>query len=260
MQLIRYRPAPPLDRYVEWFWCSYREHPQACGEHMLPSGRAQLVFLLHEQTVTCRPGASAESLAWTGSLVHGPQCGHFTVAAKPPGAALGVSFRPGAAGAVLGAPLGELADRHVALGALWGTRAGAVREQLLAARGPQAAFHILESVLGARIQQRLLMHPAVAHALTSRLPHATSPAAVASLQRASGYSPRHFAALFRAAVGLTPKHYQRIRRFNAVVSRSRRSTPRSAQRDRRAARLRRPVAPDARIPRIRGGDARALPA
>jgi AraC-like DNA-binding protein len=43
------------------------------------------------------------------------------------------------------------------------------------------------------------------------------PAAVSSLQRASGYSPRHFIALFRAAVGLAPKHYHRIRRFNAAA-------------------------------------------
>jgi AraC-like DNA-binding protein len=218
VQLIRYRPAPPLDRYIEWLWWSYRDRPQAHGEHMLPSGCAQLVFLLHEQAVVCRPSASPEPLAWTGSVVHGPQSSYFRTAAKPKGAAVGVSFRPGAAGAVLGVPLNEFADRHVGLDAVWGARATDLRQRLMGAVSPQQLFRILETDLCARIHRPLLMHPAIAHALASHPSAGTSPATVTSLARASGYSPRHFIALFRAAVGVAPKHYYRIRRFNAAAS------------------------------------------
>jgi AraC-like DNA-binding protein len=218
VQLIRYRPAPPLDRYIEWLWWSYRDRPQAHGEHMLPSGCAQLVFLLHEQAVVCRPSASPEPLAWTGSVVHGPQSSYFRTAAKPKGAAVGVSFRPGAAGAVLGVPLNEFADRHVGLDAVWGARATDLRQRLRGAVSPQQLFRILETDLCARIHRPLLMHPAIAHALASHPSAGTSPATVTSLARASGYSPRHFIALFRAAVGFAPKHYYRIRRFNAAAS------------------------------------------
>jgi AraC-like DNA-binding protein len=218
MQLIRYRPAAPLDRYVEWFWWSHRDQPQDHEEYMLPSGRAHLVFLLHDQPVVCAPGAAGKPLAGTRSVVHGPQSGYFRAAAKPAGAAVGVSFRPGAAGALLGAPLEEFADRHVGLEAIWGSRASVLRQRLMGAAGPPEVFRILASGLGARIHRPLLMHPAIEHALASRSAAGTAPAAVASLQRASGYSPRHFIGLFRAAVGLAPKHYTRIRRFNAAVS------------------------------------------
>jgi AraC-like DNA-binding protein len=61
------------------------------------------------------------------------------------------------------------------------------------------------------------MHPAVAHALAPRAANVPSRERVADVQRASGYSPRHFIALFRSAVGLNPKHYYRIRRFNFAV-------------------------------------------
>jgi methylphosphotriester-DNA--protein-cysteine methyltransferase len=44
-----------------------------------------------------------------------------------------------------------------------------------------------------------------------------SQARVTDAQRASAYSPRHFIALFRSAVGLNPKLYYRIRRFNFAV-------------------------------------------
>jgi AraC-like DNA-binding protein len=81
---------------------------------------------------------------------------------------------------------------------------------------PKAMFLILEQVLSARIHRPLLIHPAVAHALAAR-PADGSAARVAEAQRASGYSPRHFIALFRSAVGLNPKHYYRIRRFNSTL-------------------------------------------
>jgi hypothetical protein len=31
MQLIRYRPAAPLERYIEWFWWSHLDRPQDHG-------------------------------------------------------------------------------------------------------------------------------------------------------------------------------------------------------------------------------------
>ncbi|HEY2527225.1 MAG TPA: helix-turn-helix domain-containing protein [Xanthobacteraceae bacterium] len=215
MELIRYHPAPPLDRYIECFWWSHRDEPQHHSEHMLPSGGAQLLFALHETPILCRPSTSGNSIAWSGSIVHGPQSSYYLAGPKPKGSAVGVSFRPGAAGAVLGASMKELADRHVALDAIWGTRGVDLHRRLMSAGAPKEIFRILEQSLSARIHRPLLIHPAVAQAVASR----PALVRVADLHRASGYSPRHFIALFRSAVGLNPKHYCRIRRFNSAVRR-----------------------------------------
>jgi AraC-like DNA-binding protein len=217
MELIRYRPAPPLDRYIECFWWSHRDEPQDHSEHMLPSGGAQLLFALHETPIQCRPSASGNSIAWSGSIVHGPQSSYYVAGPKPKGGAVGVSFRPGGAGAVLGATMMELADRHVTLDAIWGTRGVNLHQRLLAAAEPKEVFRILEQSLSARVHRPLLILPAVAHALASYSVDVASPARVADIQRATGYSPRHFIALFRSAVGLNPKHYYRIRRFNSAA-------------------------------------------
>jgi AraC-like DNA-binding protein len=214
MQMSRYRPAPPLDRYIECFWWSHRDEPQDDSEHMLPSGGAQLLFALHETPILCRP--AEDSIAWSGSIVHGPQSSYYVAGPKPRGGIVGVSFRAGAAGAVLGASMTELADRHVALDAIWGSRAVDIHHKLMSAAEPKAMFRILEQSLSARIHRPLLIHPAVAHALAAP-PADGSPARVAEAQQASGYSPRHFISLFRSAVGLNPKHYYRIRRFNATL-------------------------------------------
>jgi len=83
---------------------------------MLPGGSAQLVFALHKMPMVCRPGPSSmDSVHWSRGVVHGPQWNYYIAGPKPGGAVAGVSFRPGAAGAILGVPITELTDRHITL-------------------------------------------------------------------------------------------------------------------------------------------------
>lgn len=215
--MIRYRPAAPLDRHVQFFWWSRRDTLQDCCERILPSGGVQLLFALHETPIICLPSPpSTRRIEWSGSVVHGPQWSYYVAGPKPPGAVAGVAFRPGAAGAVLGVAMPDLAGDHVTLSALWGKRGQELHERLMAAADPMEVFRILEQNLSARIQRPLLMHPAIAHAFRSYSP-TWSPARITDVQREAGFSPKHFIALFRAAVGLTPKHYYRIQRFNNVL-------------------------------------------
>src|SRR6201994_4530917 len=165
MTLIRHRPKSPLDRYVECFWWSRREQPDPHPEHMLPAGCVQLVFALHETQIAWRASASGCWTDWSCSIVHGPQSSFYIAGAKPIGIRCGVSFRPGAAGAVLGISMEELADRHVELAAIWGSRGVDLHQQLMSALDPAQAL--------------------------AAPPGSLSSARIADLQRASGYSPKH---------------------------------------------------------------------
>jgi AraC-like DNA-binding protein len=217
VKFIRYHPPGPLDRYIACFWWSRRDTPQECCEHILPSGGVQLVFALHDTPIICMPGPpSTQRIEWSHTLVHGPQWRHYTAGPKPRGATVGVAFRAGAAAAVLGVGMTDLAGHHVTLSTLWGSPGQDLHERLMVAADPIDIFHILERDLNARLRPSLLMHPAVSRALNSCSP-TRPPPRVADVQLESGYSPRHFIALFRAAVGLTPKHYYRIQRFNNVA-------------------------------------------
>jgi AraC-like DNA-binding protein len=213
---VRYHPGAPLGRYVACFWWSRRDKIQDYCEHILPSGGAQLLFALHDTPILCLPSSpTARRIEWTRSLVHGPQGTHYVAGPKPCGATVGVAFHPGAAGAILGVGMTDLAGDHVTLPTLWGRHGENLHERLMAGATPKEIFRILEQEFSARLQRSLLVHPVVAHALKPRATGA--PIRVKDIQRESGYSPRHFIALFRAAVGLTPKHYYRIQRFNSVL-------------------------------------------
>ena len=215
MPLLRYHPAAPLGHYAECLWWSRRDAAQLHWEHMLPSGKVHLVIALHEHPLLCLPSSSDNATHWSGAVVHGPQSAYYVAGPKPAGAVVGVSFRAGAAGAVLGIPVAALTDRHLSLEDLWGQMARTLREQLMAAPDPATLFRLLEQNLTRQIEKPLLMHPAVAQALFHRAPWSSD--WISQVRQASGYSPRHFIALFRSAVGLTPKHFQRIQRFNQAL-------------------------------------------
>jgi AraC-like DNA-binding protein len=214
--VISYRPRAPLDLFVEQLWWSHRAVPSTACEHVLPSGKAQIVIALHGEPITWSADSRDESHAWTAGIVHGPQSSYFLTGPKPPGSVIGVSMRPGAAGALLGVPAGELADRHISIFDLWGSRARDLQERLVSAATPKSALVLLETELVARLRRPLLLHPAVAHALracTAELPQKN----VTEIRRETGYSAKHFIALFRDAVGSTPKQYLRIQRFGKVL-------------------------------------------
>lgn len=115
MSLLRYRPAAPLDRFVECFWWSRRDVPQTYEEHML----AQLVISLHETPLRYRRDDTAAAVSWSGGLVHGPQHRFYVGGTKPCGAVVGVSFRAGSAGASVVRPLQDQ---------FYGERSGTVRD------------------------------------------------------------------------------------------------------------------------------------
>lgn len=217
MAILRYRPAAPLDRYVNWLWWSRRDMRQLDSEHMLPSASAQLIFALHDEPLTWRKSLSDETSAvWTRGVVHGPQCSYFVSGPKPCGAVAGVSLRTGAASALLGVPIAELRDLRVSIDALWGARGRSMHQRLVDVHGPMAVFKVIEQELMLRLKRPLLIHPAIAHALVDPV-QGWGFTRISAVQRVAGYSPKHFTALFRGAVGLTPKQYFRVRRFGAVV-------------------------------------------
>jgi AraC-like DNA-binding protein len=132
-----------------------------------------------------------------------------------PSCSAGAELLPGAAELLFGAPADQLAERHTPLQDLWGRSADMARERLLEAESLERRMELLISLLAARLPAVHGLHPAVASALEQFWITDNVRQAV----RASGYSHRRFIALFRRAVGLTPKLYCRVLRFQKVLKR-----------------------------------------
>jgi AraC-like DNA-binding protein len=191
-------PKPPLSDFVDqiWLYSGYSVPHQQ--ERLMPTGTMELVFDL---TLGDAVLAGVHSVP---TMIDTSVCGHI----------VGVHFRPGGAFPFLGVPASELHNMTVPLSAIWGNEAELVREQILSAPDDDVRFDILEATLFRRAS-RLQRHVAVTHGLF-RL---GKPVAVADVVEETGLSQRRFIALFDAEVGVTPKVYARVQRFQRVLRR-----------------------------------------
>ena len=148
----------------------------------------------------------------------GPHSGYFVLDTSRSRPVLGVHFRPGGATPFLSLPAHELRDRHVALEYLWGHCARKLHERLIEKSSPAKMFPLLEDVLLHRLDPTHLPHPIAIYAL-AELSMDESIARIRQVQQATGYGPKRFIELFSGSVGLTPKVFSRIRRFQRVIHR-----------------------------------------
>jgi AraC-like DNA-binding protein len=212
------RPRPPLDRFVESIWV-FRSDPRAHPlERVLPTGAPQLIVNLKEdQTRVYDPARPERCETTSGSILCGVQSRYQIIDTSEQEYVAGVAFKPGGTVPFLRSPAHEMSDADTPLDALWGRRRTALlREQLLEADTPEAQLDALEGVLRETWVPPGL-HPAVAHALMAfdRAPATTSIAAVTDT---IGLSAKRFIERFKLEVGVTPKRYCRIRRFQRAVT------------------------------------------
>jgi AraC-like DNA-binding protein len=197
-------PRLPLSELVDRLWLYDGFAPSHSKELLLPGGTVELVVNLREDQPEFRL-----------PVVAGPRSAHSVLDTAHAASVIGVHFRPGGAFPFLGVPSGELHNLDVSLDALWGARAAELRERLLEAPTAEVKFQVIEGALLASARS-LKRHPAVAFALREfgAVPQARS---VADVTGAVGLSQRRFIERFRHEVGLAPKLYCRVRRFQEVV-------------------------------------------
>ncbi len=212
MFLRTYTPGPPLDACIDRFWL-VSDTPPHPRERILPSGTVQLVINLSDDEIRIfDPSDPARPRRYPGAVVSGPYSNFFLIDPLVHASIIGVYFRPGRAVPFLGVPASELADAHVDLEALWGPTAAELRERLCTAATPAKRFAVLEEVLLGRLRRSRPRHGAIPVALDA-FEQADSAVKVRDLARRVGLSQRRFIQLFTAEVGLTPKLYGRVRRF-----------------------------------------------
>ncbi|MGH9775276.1 MAG: helix-turn-helix domain-containing protein [Candidatus Acidiferrales bacterium] len=91
-----------------------------------------------------------------------------------------------------------------------------MRDRLRSANDPAMKFQILEGALLSRINERVQLDTAVRYALLGFARRPEIPR-VRELAREAGLSRRRFGQLFREQIGLTPKLYCRVQRFQNAL-------------------------------------------
>jgi AraC-like DNA-binding protein len=212
-----YTPQSPLSEFVEIIWFYDGHQLPHAKERLLPTGTMEMVFNLREDRTWLYGGENADEIqAFRGSILCGVHSKFFVIDTAAEISTFGVHFKPGGAFPFFNLPVGELHNIHVSLETLWGATADDIRNQLLEASTPDARFRVLENALLARAAGSFDRHPAVAFALKEfrSVPHTRT---IADVSGQTGFSPRRFIQVFNEEVGLTPKLFCRVLRFQKVL-------------------------------------------
>jgi AraC-like DNA-binding protein len=183
----------------------------------MPDGSVELVINLNEDEARIYDRDDLDKCdRLPGAILCGPHSSFFVIDTAEQDSVMGIHFKPGGAFPFFKLPADELHNLHVSLENLWGHEAGLLRERLLEAPTPELKFQVLEAGLIAQAFKPLERHRAVGFALGLFRNILTAPA-IAEVSDEIGISSRRFIQLFSNEVGLTPKLFCRVRRFQQVL-------------------------------------------
>lgn len=187
-----YRPPALLTGLVACLWEHVPARPHV--QRVIPDGCVDLVWLADRELVFA-----------------GPDTGPRVVELPAGTRSVGIRFRPGAAGAMLGMPASEIRDQDVAAMLVWGDDAAALAERLADAE-PLARLRLLATAAASR---GATPDPLVRAALG---PLSAPNARIGEVATALGISERRLLRRTRTAVGYGPKLLARVARLRRLIA------------------------------------------
>ena len=211
-------PRPPLDAFVASIWV-FRDEPRPHAlERILPTGAAQLIVNLKEDVTRLYDAERPHTcIATAGTVLAGVQSRYQIIDTAEQEYVAGVAFQPGGTAPFVRTPAHEMRDADTPLEMLWGRQATAdLRERLLERSDPETQLDAVERALTERLRPDST-HPAIAFALAA-FNRAPLTANIGTVTDAVGLSAKRFIERFKAQVGVSPKRYCRVRRFQQAVT------------------------------------------
>jgi AraC-like DNA-binding protein len=199
--LIEKRPSPALAHLVSTVY--FKQLAPGQLEHSdfaIPAGSVEL---------SCRIGSFP--------VVIGPRSGPESQVLAPGPGEVGIRFRAGAASAVFGVPMSELADCTVPADELLGAAAYRVAELIAESSGPAVALAQLQQLVADRTADAPGEDPVIRELVVQLMPGRAGN--LAALPSQLGISERHLRRRCHTAVGLTPKVLHRMMRFQGFLAR-----------------------------------------
>jgi AraC-like DNA-binding protein len=216
--------APPADLapHVEVFW-EVHGFAQYARERILPKTNIELMFNLgppHRLLDPTRPaGASVYREAWVAGLQRRPLLIEPCFdAARVPAHLMAARLRPEGAYAFFGRPMDELSNDVIDLDLLSKAAFTTTHARLLETPSRAERFALLEALVRERVNAQVRVRPFIRWA-AAQIERTHGAVRILDLCRELGVSRKHLNHWFQRQVGLAPKQYAGVARFQQLVAR-----------------------------------------
>jgi AraC-like DNA-binding protein len=211
-------PAAPLNQFIRSLWYAQAGSVAHHRERVLPTGRTQIILnLARDFLLDCPEGQPDQRMPPT--LVVGARSVYEIVDSSDMADLIGIVFNPGGFAPFVADAAHLFSNQSVALSHVWGSQANLLRDHLREVHSPHRRLQFLEQFLTARFAPRLerRQRPDQIQFALRYFAHNPSIASVGETSRRIGWSERRFSQVFREEVGLSPKVWCRIQRFQRAV-------------------------------------------
>lgn len=218
MIFVEHKVADDLSDLVQGmiYYQGYR--PDHDKEKLLPDGTANLVIELQNQPQYIFDNQSLEPVqtckqAWFSGL----QTNYLTISSGFDAEMLVLTIKPTAVSRVINQSASQVVNRVLPAVDLFGDEITELRGELMISDSATEKFKRLETWLWSQIQPATIQQQTIVNCV-EKIADSQDKLNLAKLAEQSGFSQRQFIQLCKSIMGLTPKQYHRIVRFNQILT------------------------------------------
>lgn len=210
-------PSFPLNQFIDHFFYYADFNPVHAVDRLLPDGDVQLIFDLTDNPKYIYDNETLKEIqsckdVWFSGFRTEP----ISIPSGKESELLIVQFKKGKAFPFLSEPMHNLSNFVVDAELVLKAEILIIRESLLEAETPSQKFYVLEEKLLSCYKNKLYENPFVDFAVLKILAspgHCT----INKIADKAGYSQKHIINLFKKHVGVTPKEFLKVIRFQKAI-------------------------------------------
>ena len=212
----QYQLPANLEKHIESILYLKDFNPDHSIERIVPTGHVFVIFELDNISRNTFDNETLKPLKTFSKVwVSGTHRNYLSISAHQHSEMLVIQFKPTGAFPFLHCPIQEMNDKVVSAKEIFGKEILELREKIFVAENPQAKFTLVSSWLENRFDSK---KEAPEYLLTFTEQLQKEP--VSNLKKIIGSYPatqKQLIEHFKKYVGLTPKYYHRILRFNEIL-------------------------------------------
>lgn len=216
MTFEHYDLPAPLSKHIESIFYFKDFTPEHSIERLVPTGHVFIIFELDDIPRNTFDNTTLNPInTYKGAWVSGMHRNFISISAHPHSEMLVIQFKPAGPYPFFHFPLQKINEKIMAAEALFGGELPELRRQLLEAENAAAKFTIAAGWLLNRYREGQQPSPDLLNFIErlQKEPVSRFNEIIASYP----YTQKQLIQHFKKYVGITPKYYQRILRFNEIL-------------------------------------------